>query len=61
MYLIDQPNAVSRVIGQINDLKQSLWGNGVPPVTATGAVDGKSLANELKILKDEIDKFLQKV
>lgn len=60
MYMIDQPNAVSRVIGQINELKQSLWGNGVPPVSANGSVDGTSLANELKTLKDEIDKFLQK-
>ncbi len=56
----DNPNVVSRVIGQINDLKQSLWGNGVPPVTAKAVVDGGSLASELESLKDEIDKFLQK-
>ena len=61
MYMIDQPNAVSRVIGQINALKQSLWGNGVPPVSARGAVDGTSLVSELQILKEEIDKFLKKV
>jgi hypothetical protein len=58
--MIDNQTRISRVFVQIADLKQSLWGNGVSPVTAKAVVEGRSLAAELEALKVEIDKFLQK-
>jgi hypothetical protein len=58
--MINSPGQIGQVIVQINDLKQSLWGNGVPPVTASAEVNGGTLADALQSLKVEIDKFLLK-
>jgi hypothetical protein len=50
--------AVAEVLGRINDLTQSLRGNGFPRVTAAAEVDGKKLADALRALQSTIDRFL---
>jgi len=54
----DNETVIARVLGQINDLRQSLLGYGVPRVTPHATVDGKKLADELRALKTTIDEFL---
>jgi hypothetical protein len=56
----DNETAVARVLMQINDLRQSLMGYGVPRVTPAAVVDGTRLADALRGLQTTIDEFLRK-
>lgn len=56
----DNENEIARVIGQVNDLTQSLKGYGTSGVTAAAEVDGKKLSDALTALKATIDEFLSK-
>lgn len=54
----DNETAVALVMGRINDLTQSLRGNGFPRVTPAAEVDGKKLADQLRALQRTINDFL---